>query len=195
MPSGRRTTLKAHSQPMYCMAFAPDGQRLATACSDKTVAVWDVATCACVYKLSPADFCNAVAYSPDGRYLAVGIGASSSGQLRVYNAQTGKEICKHEHYSTTVSTVAFSADGTRLATGCYDGFVRVYDTSSFSLLLSFKAHTDQQGIWGLQFAPRQNDLLLSASHDSTVKLWQLIAGGASGAFTYGAYWPCHTRGV
>ncbi len=53
------------------LAFSPDGRRLAVAAPDVPVEVWDVATAAQTGTLD-ADSQGAVAWSPDGRWVATG---------------------------------------------------------------------------------------------------------------------------
>ncbi len=57
----------------------------------------------------------ALAFSPDGRHLAGGLGTGKSGELKVWNATTGKALTNVSSAEGRVAGVAFSPDGSRLA--------------------------------------------------------------------------------
>src|ERR1019366_8661077 len=58
---------------VWALAFSPDGTRLATACSDRAVRIWDTSDGKCVRTLrGHADEVWSVAFSPDGKTLASG---------------------------------------------------------------------------------------------------------------------------
>ena len=69
---------------------------------------------------------NAVAFSPDGRWVAMG---SDDQTARVFEARTGKEV-SHLAQQGTVRAVAFSPDGRWVATGSDDQTARVFEAST-----------------------------------------------------------------
>ena len=67
------TTLRGHTDAIYCIAFSPDGTRIATASHDQTIKIWDAADGREVLTLrGHTHVVQCVAFSPDGHLLASG---------------------------------------------------------------------------------------------------------------------------
>lgn len=65
-----------------------------------------------------------LAYSPDGRWLAVGL--QGRGGVRLFDAASGAERGRDASIADNVFSLHFSADSRRLASTSYDGRVRVH---------------------------------------------------------------------
>jgi WD40 repeat protein len=120
-------TLQGHTESIFTLAFSPDSKKLVSGSFDKTVIVWDVATGRLMQKLS--DFPESVlgvAFHSEGKTFAIGFGDSV--QLRA--ADTGALVRSYPGNFTAVVTVAFSPDGKRLAAGCRDTQLKLWDTES-----------------------------------------------------------------
>jgi peroxiredoxin len=77
-------TLKGHSAWVTGMAFSPDGKRLASAASDRTVKVWDAQTGQELLSVEGHnEWENGVAFSPNGYWLASG---AADGTVKIWDA-------------------------------------------------------------------------------------------------------------
>jgi WD40 repeat protein/serine/threonine protein kinase len=87
---------------------------------------------------------HGVAYSPDGKLLA----SASGQQVKVWDAQTGKELRTIKGYAASVT---FSPDGKRLASASEDNTVKVWDAQTGQDLLTIQGQAGL--IEGVVFSP------------------------------------------
>jgi uncharacterized protein YjiK len=109
-----------------------------------------------------------VAYSPDGKLLAV---ATSIG-IYFYDTNTLAEVRIIESNSSLTS-VAFSPDGSLLASGSDDEAVILWHLSDGSQMRRLAGHTNW--VSSVAFSP-DGDMLASGSGDGTVILWRVSDG-------------------
>ena len=64
--------------------------------------------------------------------------------------------------------VAFSPDGRRAVSGCFDHYVRLFDVETGRCLLTYRGHT--YWIRSASFSP-DGRRIVSASDDKTVRVW------------------------
>ena len=71
-----------------------------------------------------------MSFSPDGKRIVSGGGLRDTGEIKVWDAQTGQETLTLTGHSHRVSSVSFSPDGKRIVSGSWDKTVKVWDISS-----------------------------------------------------------------
>ena len=130
--------VRAHGRAILTAAFSADGRWLATGGTDATSILWDLTDPGPARRIpATSRGIPRSAFSPDGRWLAITADAGAT----VLDAGTGDPVRTLAHQAGVYS-VAFSADGTRIATGGTDNTALVWDAASGRLLRRFADHED-----------------------------------------------------
>ncbi len=108
---------------------------------------------------------NTVAFSPDGKILAVGTTAG----INFYSTSTWLKV-GFAGTNTWVRSLAFSPDGTTIVAGLFDQTVQLWRVSDVKLLKTFNGHTNW--VWSVAFSP-DGQSVASASNDGTIRIWQV----------------------
>ncbi len=111
---------------IYQVEFSPGGDLVATGTAGFHLALWDTATWEVrrVINLNGDSVC-AMAFSPDGRTLAVATSYASEVELR--DVATGARVGILDAHTDNARAVAFSPDGATVVTGAADGTLRLWD--------------------------------------------------------------------
>ena len=176
-----------HRYAVYSIAFSPDGQTLASGSADKTIGLWSATnekqtglrsrtTGSVVETINPW---NPKEISP----IRDGMTATSQSG-NVSNTKHIKTLVGHRY---TVYCVAFSPNGTTLASGGEDNTIILWDTTTGEHTRTLArptgpfvgptdtlvGHTDT--IYSVAFSP-DGKTLASGSEDSRIILWDTTTG-------------------
>lgn len=182
---------RGHGWTIRDIAYAPDGKIIATAGEDSTVRYWDPATGEQLRVLDRAEYftvrrgkqllrvhnsevTSTLAYSPDGRLLAIG-----GYTILVLDTATGKALHRLSMDGSYPTHLVFTPDSKTLASAGHEmdrtHCVRLWDVASGKLLRKLPAEKDF--IRAIAVSP-DGRLLASTTQDrtGTVRLWEVATG-------------------
>jgi WD40 repeat protein/serine/threonine protein kinase len=169
----------AHSGPVFSVAYHPGGKHLATVGADHRVKVWDLTTgkavfsehCDTVHHVGAA-YC--VAFSPgDGHQLGVG----NDGAVEIWDWRNRRVEHSLPGHQKRAINLAFSPDGSRLASGNWRGSVMLWDPQAGGdPLRSFAEPREARfPVAALAFSP-DGGQLATASYGRRVDVWATTTG-------------------
>ncbi len=154
--------------------FSPDGKLLAAA-AGRRVRVWEVNTGRERGGL-PRQALSPYAFSADGRVLVCGDWKGVTKGVTLWELASGQERSRIEAPGGRLTTVRVSPDGRWLAFGDGDN-VCLADVRRGVVVHTFRGH--EAAVNALAFTP-DSRILISASFDSTLLVWDVAAVGRPG---------------
>lgn len=171
--------LTGHENQVRSVAFNPEGTLLVSGSGDHTIRIWDINRRECIKVLdNHTEFVTTVAFSPDGKTIASG---SEDTKIIIWNL----EIEKLEHginikvsdsrfiekHTRSVRAVAFSPDGSKLASGGDNKTIYIWDVKNLNSYINFEG----KGVASVCFSP-DGSKLASCDYDNKIRLWDLRTG-------------------
>jgi WD40 repeat protein len=156
-------------------ALSPDGRRFAIAHSPRLnhVALYERDHPG-PRRLIPAMQCASVAFSPDGRSLAI----EQQNEVLLYPLEHEGEPRVLKGATNTIQEIAFSPDGILLASVSHDRTLKVWRHATGELLFSVVAHRGRA--MSVDVSP-DGRTIATAGDDGQVRLWHTATGQPLGA--------------
>jgi WD40 repeat protein/serine/threonine protein kinase len=163
-------TIELHADTVTCVAWSPDGQRIASGSLDGTACLIEASTGNLHKRLTGhREGVLAVAFSPDSSQLVT---ASSDGKAMVWDVDRGALLTPLEGHGRVVCAASFSPDGRHVVTASWDRTARIWDTMS-GQHLSLTGHGDE--VLSAVFSP-DGGWVATGSRDGTARIWDARNG-------------------
>ncbi|KAK0218785.1 hypothetical protein IW262DRAFT_1558220 [Armillaria fumosa] len=177
----------------HSIDFSPDGSNFAAGAGDGTISIWET--------VSGKELMTLKGHSDEVTSLQYGdcdkiISNSEDGTIRTWNALTGdalqvvtaentheyqpldvtsgKERASLEGNFNAVSAIAFSSDGSRLASGAFLNNVQIWDATTVGNLARKTHRRHDRPPYEVQFSPDR--LLVRSWRQDSTKFWDTITG-------------------
>jgi WD40 repeat protein/tRNA A-37 threonylcarbamoyl transferase component Bud32 len=167
---------RGHSAAVSSLAYDPDARHLVSTARGELslgeLKLWDAGTGAALASKTWHTSLAAADFSPDGHRLVT---AGHDGNILVWDTATLAPIGSFKEQTTKIipwTSVAFSADGQRVAAGSPAGLTRVWDGETSQ---DFHSPT-QASVTGVAFSSRDGRIIASANADNTVTGWFTSSG-------------------
>ena len=170
------TQVIAHGSALVGAALRDDGAVVATAGTDGFVRLWDAHTGQRLLELHPPAGLTSVALDPTGRLVAAGAGR----EIAVYDARTGERRALLSENTDTVTGLAFSRDGSQLASSSRDHLARIWDAKTLGLVKVLRRHASS--VSGVAFS--SDGRWLATAGATKAGVWAAHATDLAGSFMF-----------
>jgi WD40 repeat protein len=172
---------KGHTNSVMDVAFSHDGKYLASVSKDYTLKIWNSSTGQRIENVFLGHFGQAVSWSPDDGFLAVGLG---NGSIAIINQTNIADITWMTNQHTgNVNSLDWSVVRNEILSGASDPIARVWDQISKKERLNLTEHWNSvysvdwsssgqhivtAGGMSEQYGMKENQIFCALSHDGGI---------------------------
>jgi WD40 repeat protein len=169
--------LRDHTDSVYTVDFSDDSRYLVSGAADRTAILWQVQNGAHLATYSGHHGAvRTIAFAPgssqsSGLLIASG-GEDATVQVWTWNleSRTFRLVTQYKGHTSTVNTLAWSPDGSRIASADSAGQIHIWRSKTAEKLLAFQAHQD--AVNALAWSP-EGQYLASAGQDRVVHVYKI----------------------
>lgn len=174
---------------ILAIALSADGKKLAGAGCDRIVRVWDVASGKLEHSIeNHADWVLGLAFSPDGKYLLT---SSRDKTAKIWDLAAKESLVTFPDHQNPVYAVAMTPDGKYGISAGEDNNVRQWQATDASKQIGKQAKAmagHGKGVFRIAMVTAPKPLLATCSADTSVRLWDPVAGTAIKTLTGHSDW-------
>jgi WD40 repeat protein len=171
------------TQPSYSvdtLAWSPDGRMLAASTgwpelASSTTFIWETDSWELIAEIPNSGNLNgnslaySIQWSPDSTHLAI----PTSDTLSIWNVPNEQLTARLTGHTRGINDVAWSSDGTQLASISHDGIANIWDLSSGSLQTTLDVSTDISSSPNLAVIWNPNDTQLAIGVGENIQIWDI----------------------
>ena len=119
-----------------------------------------------IQALEETEIINSICFSPDNKTLAY-TRIPNDTAIKLWNISNDEHSSMPKIDNFNIGSINFSHDGTKIASGSWNGNIKICDVNSETCLIDLQGHTT----WVTSISFSHDDTkLASASHDNTIKV-------------------------
>jgi serine/threonine protein kinase/WD40 repeat protein len=175
-----KLVLLGHAGGVPCIAFSGDGELMASGSKDRQVRLWEPRSGQLVANIPAPGAVQAVAFSPDQRFLAVGYWESKDQGIQIFDVKTRKALVtmRHELGEVVDSLAMFDREGEHFLAASGDSGLslwrlRMGEAAPTPITLERVAHQDGQLSLNLAVS-FDSHWITWVDNRNTIRLWNVV---------------------
>jgi len=170
-----------HQSAVLGVLFSPDNKYIISISEDKTARVWDWNSKRIIRKLKDLNInSNSIAITPDGDYIAIGIGKT----IKIWQWGSNEATLSLKGHKFTVSSLAIGPKGKYLVSGSLDKTIKIWDIKGGNLIKTLEGH--EGGINSVAIS-YDREYIASGSGDKSLIVWGFNNDKKYGPFMHNTY--------